>query len=484
MKQYYSAATIILFVLTSFLITGSTAQNISINAEGSVADQSAMLDVKAANKGLLIPRVKLENIKDDLIISNPAPSLLVYNTNIDIKDGEGVGYYYNAGTALIPQWVKLVTNENPAWLLKGNEGVNDQHFIGSINSADLILRTSNEEVMRFTSGGALLATGNITTGTTPVNGDGVRMMFIPATSAFRAGKALLSRWDDENIGDNSFATGSATMAKGVSSTAMGHLTIASDDYSTALGFQTNASSKYATAMGNQTTASGTASASMGYLSTASGPYSLVVGYGSLASGWYSSAFGIGAIAEACGGVAIGTYNEKQNIQVGLCNPKLTDKVFQIGNGTGPDMADRKDILYVLRNGNMRIAGTLMVDNVFYPSDERLKENIEPLTGILNKIKNIQPIFFDFKDKKNYSANHQIGFSAQQIQKQFPELVNENEKEGFLSVNYSSVSAVLMQAIKEQQEIIQAQNKKNNDQQKLIEQLISRMERMEKIQAAF
>ena len=449
MKQYYSAATIILFVLTSFLITGSTAQNISINAEGSVADQSAMLDVKAANKGLLIPRVKLENIKDDLIISNPAPSLLVYNTNIDIKDGEGVGYYYNAGTALIPQWVKLVTNENPAWLLKGNEGVNDQHFIGSINSADLILRTSNEEVMRFTSGGA-----------------------------------LLSRWDDENIGDNSFATGSATMAKGVSSTAMGHLTIASDDYSTALGFQTNASSKYATAMGNQTTASGTASASMGYLSTASGPYSLVVGYGSLASGWYSSAFGIGAIAEACGGVAIGTYNEKQNIQVGLCNPKLTDKVFQIGNGTGPDMADRKDILYVLRNGNMRIAGTLMVDNVFYPSDERLKENIEPLTGILNKIKNIQPIFFDFKDKKNYSANHQIGFSAQQIQKQFPELVNENEKEGFLSVNYSSVSAVLMQAIKEQQEIIQAQNKKNNDQQKLIEQLISRMERMEKIQAAF
>ena len=223
---------------------------------------------------------------------------------------------------------------------------------------------------------------------------------------------------------------------------------------------------------------------MGYLSTASGPYSLVVGYGSLASGWYSSAFGIGAIAEACGGVAIGTYNEKQNIQVGLCNPKLTDKVFQIGNGTGPDMADRKDILYVLRNGNMRIAGTLMVDNVFYPSDERLKENIEPLTGILNKIKNIQPIFFDFKDKKNYSANHQIGFSAQQIQKQFPELVNENEKEGFLSVNYSSVSAVLMQAIKEQQEIIQAQNKKNNDQQKLIEQLISRMERMEKIQAAF
>ena len=52
---------------------------------------------------------------------------------------------------------------------------------------------------------------------------------------------------------------------------------------------------------------------------------------------------------------------------------------------------------------------------------------------------------------------QIGFSAQEIQKVFPELVSQN-KDGYLSVAYTNMTAVLLQAIKEQHEIIETQQK--------------------------
>ena len=54
-----------------------TAQNVRINSTGHA---SAILDVDAGNKGVLIPRVSLTSATDAATIPSPATSLLVYNT--------------------------------------------------------------------------------------------------------------------------------------------------------------------------------------------------------------------------------------------------------------------------------------------------------------------------------------------------------------------------------------------------------------------
>lgn len=114
-------------------------------------DSSALLDVKATNKGLLIPRVALLNTTDGTTISGPATSLLVYNT------GTGgltpAGYWYNAGTAASPNWVLLISSGNSgSWLVTGNS-IADTNFIGTINAKDFIVKTNNTERARVTSSG-------------------------------------------------------------------------------------------------------------------------------------------------------------------------------------------------------------------------------------------------------------------------------------------------------------------------------------------
>lgn len=67
---------------------------VAINSNGLNADPSAMLDINANNKGLLIPRVSLNGPADNLSpILNPAVGLLVYNTSGNIL-GPGV-YMWN-----------------------------------------------------------------------------------------------------------------------------------------------------------------------------------------------------------------------------------------------------------------------------------------------------------------------------------------------------------------------------------------------------
>ena len=69
--------TLILLIKTFTII----AQNVGINATGAAPNGSAMLDVAANNKGVLIPQVILVSSTDNVTIATPANSLLVYNTN-------------------------------------------------------------------------------------------------------------------------------------------------------------------------------------------------------------------------------------------------------------------------------------------------------------------------------------------------------------------------------------------------------------------
>ena len=70
----------LLFVAIVMIASCSLTAQVSINADGSSADPSAMLDVKSTTKGFLPPRM---TTAERNAISNPVEGLLIYN--IDFK---------------------------------------------------------------------------------------------------------------------------------------------------------------------------------------------------------------------------------------------------------------------------------------------------------------------------------------------------------------------------------------------------------------
>ncbi len=138
-------------------------------------------------------------------------------------------------------------------------------------------------------------------------------------------------------------------------------------------------------------------------------------------------------------------------------------------------------------GNLDIEGIVTATDYKKWSDIRLKDKISSLGTVLPKLNDINSIYFNYKkdnalglktDKKH------IGFIAQEVQKDFPELVHEG-KEGYLGVDYSSMSAILLQAIKEQQQMINDLNKRlsekdkeNTDYKKQLQILSERVNKLE------
>jgi uncharacterized protein (TIGR02145 family) len=93
----------LLFFIVLLLLNNSLLfSQVSINADGSKPDNSAMLDVKSSDRGLLMPR--LSTIERDRIVA-PATGLLIYNTTSNQFN------FYN-GTA----WYQLLSilQESPA----------------------------------------------------------------------------------------------------------------------------------------------------------------------------------------------------------------------------------------------------------------------------------------------------------------------------------------------------------------------------------
>ncbi len=133
------------------------------------------------------------------------------------------------------------------------------------------------------------------------------------------------------------------------------------------------------------------------------------------------------------------------------------------------------------NGAVNVTGNITALAYFYSSDRRLKENIVPLNNSLAKILSLNGYLFDWKK----DGRKDIGVIAQEVEKQFPDIVHTDEKTGLKSVEYGNLVAPIIEAIKElslkwentmksiadQQKIIDAQNEK-------IQSLESRLERLE------
>jgi hypothetical protein len=110
-------------------------------------------------------------------------------------------------------------------------------------------------------------------------------------------------------------------------------------------------------------------------------------------------------------------------------------------------------------------GTLTVsgDMVAYgsPSDARLKTIKERIPNALDAVLKLNGYRFDWKERENqvYGDDNQIlhikediGVIAQEVAEVLPELSRTND-DGYMSVRYQGLTAVLIEAVKEQQAII-------------------------------
>ena len=132
-----------------------------------------------------------------------------------------------------------------------------------------------------------------------------------------------------------------------------------------------------------------------------------------------------------------------------------------------------DRLYVTNAGSSNLTGVYLASGATSwtsTSDERLKTDIEPVTGILEKIKNIRVVGFNMaslsvdetsgkavanpgmskRTRKNGTLiKHQIGSIAQDWVAHFPELVTEPETdEQYYGLDYDRIGVVALGAVKE------------------------------------
>ncbi len=97
------------------------------------------------------------------------------------------------------------------------------------------------------------------------------------------------------------------------------------------------------------------------------------------------------------------------------------------------------------NGNAGNTTGVWVNN----SDKRLKKNIQPLGNFLEKLTELRPVTFEWKDPKKLNAKDgkHIGFIAQEVEKVFPYWV-DTDKDGMKWLSMEGVNAAFVQSFKE------------------------------------
>jgi hypothetical protein len=135
-------------------------------------------------------------------------------------------------------------------------------------------------------------------------------------------------------------------------------------------------------------------------------------------------------------------------------------IYQTGAGNSFRFIAAGDIMFGTGAVGFTASGERMVistngyvyANVQPYSDATQKTQLQPLTGALERVTALRGITYRWKDK-TLDQEKQMGFSAQEVEKVFPELVRVAPN-GLKTVAYDHLTAALVEAVKEQQREIE------------------------------
>jgi len=164
------------------------------------------------------------------------------------------------------------------------------------------------------------------------------------------------------------------------------------------------------------------------------------------------------------GAAQGIYNDGNN-NIAIRNNEGADGgiKFQTYNGVRTDMHISSVDGHVgigvspSATAKLAVAGKIYASDAitsssdiiaFSSSDERLKNNIQPIPSALDKIDLINGVEYDWNTElQSTYTGHDVGVLAQEVENILPEAVTTRE-DGYKAVRYEKVIPLLIQAIKE------------------------------------
>jgi hypothetical protein len=164
---------------------------------------------------------------------------------------------------------------------------------------------------------------------------------------------------------------------------------------------------------------------------------------------YATAIGAEAVVSQSNAIVLGgPYGGAAFAKVGIGTATPTN-ALTIANGAGP----------AISNGW----------NVY--SSRRFKTNIHTLEGALAKVERMRGVYYDQKS----DGKRQVGVIAEEVGAVVPEVVTwEANGKDAQSVDYSRLTALLIESTKEQQALIQNQQQQIKTQQAQIDRLTSEM----------
>lgn len=203
--------TLLVLVLLAFGV--SAGAQVAINTDGSAPDNSAMLDLKSSNKGLLITRIALTGATDNTTIASPANSLLIFNTATAGSGEDAVvpGFYFWDSPS--GRWKSLYTQGGTS----GAVWIDDYNNLLSQNSNNQSLEGSTNVVLGNDAFGDLggpsnyvIAIGQGVCNSESTMGDACVVALGLNTAFYNSGKYL-----------NAFGTDAANSNSGENVNAMG-----------------------------------------------------------------------------------------------------------------------------------------------------------------------------------------------------------------------------------------------------------------------
>ncbi len=141
------------------------------------------------------------------------------------------------------------------------------------------------------------------------------------------------------------------------------------------------------------------------------------------------------------------YNGRLTLQVrdgGGCFRDILNLSGNLGGSVGINTTTPTHALCVM--GDIGLSGVVTTC-----SDARYKRNVEPLSGALAKVLRLRGVYYQWRTEefpeKKFSKERQVGFIAQEIKQVLPEVVLQ-DSDGYYSVDYSRVTPLLVEAVKE------------------------------------
>lgn len=488
--------TIVLILLACCVTAISFSQSVSINTDGTAADNSALLDVKSTAKGLLIPRM---TTVQRTAIASPAKGLMVYDTDIN-------SFWFYNGNA----WTNMASISATAdWSLTGNSGTNpNANFLGTSDKNNLVLKShSLTNMVLDTTGNVLVPYYRLGVGTSTPQSV-LDVYGSDLTTAYAAFRSI-------NNGNNNRAadfmnTSSTTIQPAIFGYVVG-------ENNAAEFLQANDKSQKAAlyaltsglgGAGYFTTSNGSVASHpivlAEYTGPASGSATAICGLANTTNGrggYFSGGYKGIEVKGSVGGVFNTTFkglevnlNTTTNnggfyeygIDCEVVNTANTDNIIGINSTLDGKGATGNVIgFYSNPTGSSNFVttffgvGNINITGAYYSSsDRKLKQNIQPMESVLDKLMQLAPSTYEYKTetyKLNLPKGQQFGLVAQDVQKVFPQLVAEQwkpadydnktkqvtgEEVKYLGVNYMGLIPVMIEGIQEQERTIKRLEQEN------------------------